>query len=115
MRIRPSFSRADEVQIQVQVDVTRNSSYPANGDELIRNEIIRYIGGEYGGAYYNGLTMGADVIYTRLISAVYSVEGVEDVQVLAGAGGNLEAANVEIARYQVAQTSEDLVEVSSHV
>lgn len=109
------FSRAAEVLISVVVNVTKNASYPADGDALIRSAIVRYIGGEYDGAYYNGLTMGADVVYTRLISAVYSVDGVEDVAVTAGTGGAQAAQNVGVARYQVAQTSEALIEVTSHV
>lgn len=109
------FSRAEQLQVSISVNVTRNSSYPADGDDQIRAALVRYVGGEYGGGYYNGLTMGADVIYTRLISAVYAIAGVEDVAIQVGPIGSLVAANVSVAPYQVAQTSEELIEVTSHV
>ncbi|QCT02733.1 baseplate protein [Paenibacillus algicola] len=109
------FSRAEEVQLQISVDVTKNESYPADGDEQIRSALVRYVGGEDGGSYYNGLNMGASVIYTRLISAVYSVPGVEDVSVLVGSGNNLQPANVQIQPFQVAQVRATDIEVISHV
>lgn len=110
------FSRAVEVPVEVQIDVTRSDSFPADGDEQIRNAVIRYIGGEdAAGSYYNGLSMGADVVFTRLISAVYSVEGVEDVRVTAGIGGSLGSNNVPIEPFQVAQTKASAVSVISHV
>ncbi|QCT03281.1 baseplate protein [Paenibacillus algicola] len=109
------FSRAEEVQLQISVDVTKNDSYPADGDEQIRSALVRYVGGEDGGSYYNGLNMGASVIYTRLISAVYSVPGVEDVSVLVGSGNNLQPANVQIQPFQVAQVRATDIEVISHV
>ncbi|WP_223068474.1 baseplate J/gp47 family protein [Paenibacillus caui] len=110
------FSRAEEVPVAVQIEVTRNESYPADGDEQIRKAIIRYIGGEDdAGSYYNGLSMGADVIYTRLISAVYSVEGVEDVMLSAGTQGVWNTGNLAVEPFQVAQTKASDIAVSSHV
>lgn len=111
------FSRAEEVPIYVRVEVNKNDRYPADGDDLIRNAIIRYIGGEdAAGSYYNGLSMGAPVVFTRLISAVYSVDGVEDVALTVGSSSqNMQSQNVEIAPYQVAQTTAGHIEVSSHV
>lgn len=109
------FSRAEEVQLQISVDVTRNDSYPLDGDAQIRSALVRYVGGEDGGSYYNGLNMGAQVVYTRLISAVYSVAGVEDVSIQVGIGGALESQNVRIEPFQVAQVRAADIEVFSHV
>nr|WP_280521524.1 baseplate J/gp47 family protein [Paenibacillus mangrovi] len=111
------FSHAEEVPIYVHVEVTKNDRYPVDGDDLIRNAIIRYIGGEdAAGSYYNGLSMGAPVVFTRLISAVYLVDGVEDVAFTVGSSAqDMQSQNVEIAPYQVAQTTADHIEVSSHV
>lgn len=105
------FSRAEEVVISVQVKVKRTVQYPADGDEQVVSEIIQYIGGEHNGKYYNGLSMGADVIYNKLISAVYKVAGVDDVELLL----NGEHKNVEIAPHQVARIKGDNIEVLSHV
>ncbi|MGN7359450.1 baseplate J/gp47 family protein [Paenibacillus sp. SAF-054] len=111
------FSHAEEVPIFANIEVIKNDRYPANGDELIRNAIIRYIGGEdAAGSYYNGLSMGGSVVYTRLISAVYSVDGVEDVALTVGSSvETMLGQNVQIAPYQVAQTTAGHIEVLSHV
>ncbi|MNT95140.1 hypothetical protein D3C72_2369680 [compost metagenome] len=75
------------------------------------------MGGEdAAGSYYNGLSMGASVVFTRLISAVYSVDGVEDVTLTVGKNsGSLNSANVQIQPFQVAQTKATDIEVTSHV
>lgn len=111
------FSHAEEVPIHVNVVVTKNDRYPTGGDDQIKNAIIRYIGGEdAAGSYYNGLSMGGAVVFTRLISAVYSVDGVEDVVVTVGkSSDNMLSQNVDIAPYQVAQTTADYIEVTNHV
>ncbi|MNC34215.1 hypothetical protein D3C75_826400 [compost metagenome] len=111
------FSRAAEVGIRIVVDVTKGDEYPADGDAQVQSALIRYVGGsDSAGAYYNGLNMGADVIYTKLISAVYSVAGVEDVVLTVGkVSGGLGTANVDIEPYEVAQAVAANVEVTSHV
>ncbi|WP_256703853.1 baseplate J/gp47 family protein [Paenibacillus sp. FSL H8-0259] len=111
------FSRAAEVAIKVSVAVYKNDRYPADGDEQVRSAIIRYIGGtDAAGSYYNGLSMGSPVVYTRLISAVYSVEGVEDVVLTVGKVAGLQgSSNVDIQPYEVAQTTAAHIEVVSDV
>ncbi|MNL54157.1 hypothetical protein D3C87_1774640 [compost metagenome] len=75
------------------------------------------MGGEdAAGSYYNGLSMGASVVFTRLISSVYSVDGVDDVTLTVGKStGSLNGANVPIQPFQVAQTKAASIEVTSHV
>lgn len=109
------FSRAEEVALKIEVEVTKNDSYPADGDDLIRSALVRYVGGEDGGSYYNGLNMGAQVVYTRLISTVYSVAGVEDVVIRVGTGGSMGTGNVHIEPFQVAQVKASDIGVTSHV
>ncbi|MFD1777003.1 baseplate J/gp47 family protein [Paenibacillus rhizophilus] len=111
------FSRATEVGIKVNVDITKGAAYPADGDAQVRSALIRYIGGaDAPGAYYNGLNMGADVVFTRLISAIYSVEGVGDVTLTVGkTSGSLGSSNVVIQPYEVAQAAAANVVVTSHV
>lgn len=111
------FSRASKVVIKASATVSKNDQYPADGDEQIRNALIRYIGGtDAAGSYYNGLSMGGAVVYTRLISAVYSVAGVEDITLTVGkATGSLGSNNVVIQPYEVAQATAADITVSSHV
>ncbi|PZM62625.1 baseplate J/gp47 family protein [Paenibacillus dendritiformis] len=105
------FSRAEEVAISVQAKIKRTVQYPADGDEKVMSEIAQYIGGEHRGKYYNGLSMGSPVVFNKLISAVYKVDGVEDVALLL----NGDTKNIEIAPHQVARIHDQNIEVASHV
>jgi uncharacterized phage protein gp47/JayE len=109
------FSYAEEVAIHINVDITRNDQYPADGDAQIRSAIIRYIGGEAAdGSLYSGLGMGNDVIYTKLISAIFKVEGVEDVSLEAATTGGYSSENIVVLSNQVAQVVHTDIEVVSH-
>ncbi len=109
------FSRAQEVILQVVVTLTTNEQYPADGDERIRSAIVRYIGGEDGGSYYNGLSMGAPAVYNKLVSAVDQIEGIEDFTLKVGKNDVLEESNVTLERYQVAQITSKGIVVNRHV
>ncbi|NHN29441.1 baseplate J/gp47 family protein [Paenibacillus agricola] len=109
------FSYAEELAIHLRVNITRNDQYPADGDEQIRTALIRYIGGEASdGSLYSGLGMGNDVIYTKLISAIFKVEGVEDVELEAATTGGYSAGNIAVLSNQVAQVVYSDIEVVSH-
>ncbi|QVQ56257.1 baseplate J protein [Paenibacillus phage Pd_22F] len=105
------FSRAEEVPISVHARIKRTVQYPADGDEKVISEIVQYIGGEHDGKYYNGLSMGAAVVYNKLISAVYKVPGVDDVELFL----NGDTKNIEIAPHQVARICDQNIEVTSRV
>ncbi|MEC0092894.1 baseplate J/gp47 family protein [Paenibacillus macquariensis] len=109
------FSRAEEVALKVSVDITKNEQYPANGDDLIRSAIVLYIGGEDGGSYYNGLSMGSPVVYKKIIGAVSKIDGIEDFTLKIGKNNILVEGNITLERYQVAQTRTVDIEVNSHV
>ncbi|ALS27203.1 baseplate J-like protein [Paenibacillus sp. 32O-W] len=107
------FSYAEEVQVHVRVTVRTNNQYPADGDVQVESAIIRYVGGEdYDGQLYVGLNMGDDVIHSRIIAAVYKVNGIEDATVeLSTDGTTWTQANVSIDQQEVAQTSHAIIEV----
>lgn len=105
------FSRAEEVFTSVQVKIKRTSQYSADGDEKVASEIMQYIGGGYEGKYFNGLSMGAPIIFNKLISSIYKVTGVDDVELLVNNG----TENIRIAPYQVARVQAADIEVNSDV
>lgn len=109
------FSRAEEVALHVSVHLIRNDQYPADGDAQIRSAIVRYIGGEDGGSYYNGLSMGAPAVYKKLVSAVNQIEGIEDFTLSIGKNNVLVEDNITLERYQVAQIRAADIEVKRHV
>lgn len=109
------FSYAQTVALALRVTITKNSSYPVDGADRIRTALVKYIGGEDAdGQIYAGLTMGAAVIYSRLLSTALAVEGVIDAHVkLSTDGGSTWRAgeNVTITQQRVAQTAANQIEV----
>ena len=70
-----SFSRPTTVDIYVEVTVTPDSEYPANGDDLIKQYIVDYANGDLISG--RGFSLGDDVIYTRLYTPINKVQGHE--------------------------------------
>jgi uncharacterized phage protein gp47/JayE len=109
------FDFADEVNIRIQLSIQTNSSFPVDGEEKIKNNLIHFIGGtDSDGINWIGLSMGQDVIYSQLFKPIYlDIDGIEDVTMSIGRdGGELSNQNVEIAPHEVAKTSMDLIEVT---
>lgn len=105
------FSYATVKDIYVHINLARNSKYPSDGEKLIKTEVIKYIGGtDSDGQLYNGTSIGDDVIFTKLVSAINKVEGVEDFDLTIGlAPESLVSVNVTIADIEVAETSSEKV------
>jgi uncharacterized phage protein gp47/JayE len=73
------FSRAVEIPIEIQCNVeTDPNLYP--GDTAVENALL---------AYVNGLSVSDEVIYTKIISAIVNVAGVQDATVQIRATGDL--------------------------
>ena len=62
-----SFSRPNPVVIYITLDITTDVNFPANGNELIRSNLIAYFQANFG--------TGDDVIYSRLYTPINSVPG----------------------------------------
>lgn len=76
-----SFSRPTTIDIYVEITLSTNAEYPADGDELIKQYIVDYANGELvAGA---GFSLGEDVIYSRLYTPINYVPGhdVTDLQI----------------------------------
>lgn len=61
-----NFSRPTPVTIYIEVDLTTNSQFPPNGEDAIKDALIKYI---------SDLKIGDDVIYSRLYTPINSVPG----------------------------------------
>lgn len=111
------FTRADEVNVFIKVNVTTNTSFTSNGVNQIKTALIRYVGGtDINNNTYSGLNMGDDVIVSRLIARTYSVDGIEDVMIEVSTDGiNYNDSNVVIGLQEVAQTHFDNIEVTVNV
>lgn len=108
------FTYATEVPIYARITITTSPTFPTNGADLIRSAIIRYVGGtEADGSLWNGLSMGDDVTYARIVAAVMGVEGVLDATVeLSTDGVAYSATNVPVGPQQVAQATPDRIGVT---
>ncbi|MEK5070697.1 baseplate J/gp47 family protein [Sporosarcina sp. FSL K6-1508] len=109
------FTYAETVQVYVKVYVDKRSDYPIDGDEQIKEQIVRFIGGTGDNVTYNGLGMSKDVVVSRLESRLFAVEGVEDVKISLSTDGFIYLEeNIEIG-LQVAETDFSKIEVSDLV
>lgn len=107
------FTRAETVNVSVRVTLTTNASFESDGRNQVIKAITQCIGGlDAEGNVYNGLNMGDDVILSKLIARIYSVNGIDDVDVqLSTDGENYVDSNIIITQQQVAETSANAIEV----
>lgn len=108
------FTYVAEVDIEVNIDPTTNAYFPADGEEQIVSAIVEYIGGlDEDGQMYSGLSMGQDVVFTRILKAALSIEGVTDVDAQIGivGGGSMAAANIPIDITEIARVSYDNIHI----
>lgn len=110
-----SFTRATEIEIEVDITLWIDFRFPGDGLAQVRTAIVRYIGGEdTDGQMYAGLGMGDDVIHTRLILAAYSVPGMLDVTITVNIVGEAPGtANIPIDIMEVAETQYGLVTIEA--
>lgn len=111
------FTRAVEKHVYLDVNVHTNAAFPIDGVARIKSALIRYIGGtNVDGAMYAGLNMGDDVILSRLIAKVFSVDGIDDVTIRLSIDGTaFDEANIPIDIHEVAQTDSESIEVTLNV
>ena len=101
------FSRPTVIPIYVNVTLTKDMAvFPLNGATTIETAIIKYIGGLAADSVeYNGLGVGDDVIYTKIIGLCHSVSGVTDVDVAISTNNvTFITDNIAITSKQVALT-----------
>lgn len=109
------FTYATEKTIYINVSISKNDKYPANGDDLVRSELIKYIGGEDSdGNLYTGLGMGQSVIYNKLIGRVNNIPGIDDFTLEVSSDGlTYTQSNIDVVQAEVAETDYSKVVVTS--
>lgn len=85
-----NFSRADEIQIKVNITLTKvGNTFPEDGIQQIRDAVRNYISGS--------ASFGESIIYTRLFTPINSVPGHQvDVLEIARNGGLFGTTNIPI-------------------
>jgi len=98
------FSRPTVVSIYVDMDLSTTDEY--DGDGEVRDAIVRYLGGTLtsGGVEDGELRVSDDVIYTKILSAIMSVDGIADVPSLTigKTSSPTGTSNISIASSEVA-------------
>lgn len=106
------FSYAVATQLYVKARIKKGANYPSNGDEQVKEQIIKYIGGVNNGVLYSGLGMGEDVIKARTEAILFNVEGVEDAKISFSLDGiTYYDINAPISTTEVAETDSSKIEV----
>lgn len=107
------FTRAQTVNIYAKVTLTTNSEFQGDGNNQVIKAIVQYIGGlDADNNVYNGLNMGENVILSKLIAKIYSVPGIDDVDVQLSKNGTTYAdSNIVITQQQVAEITANAIEV----
>lgn len=110
------FSRANEVEIYFDIKLDTNNKFPRNGVRRIKTLIIEHIGGlDFDGNEYTGLQTGDDVYFTKIISLIHSLPGVEyvkDLQIGTDENNLGSFKNVSIERTKVAMTDYEKIDVT---
>lgn len=107
------FSWVTEVPIAIQLTIKKNDSFPADGIQQIKTQIIKYIGGaDADGTFYIGLNAGETVTVFKIIKQLDKIDGIDDAELLVGIKGEtLGTENIPMGMTQVAQISHEDIEV----
>lgn len=107
------FDYSTEKVIFVKMTVTKTNAFASDGTVQLQDAVINFIGGINSvGDENRGLSMGANVIISKLYSAAYKVEGIDDIAIEIGlSASNLSTSNIAIEQKEVAITSLQNIEV----
>lgn len=99
------FTLAVSVSIYTTITLTTDNTFESDGVTQVKNAIVKLIGGTAtDGTVYAGLSMGDDVIYSRILSTVINIPGVVDATIKLGkAASPTGTANIAINVNEVAQ------------
>lgn len=109
-----AYTPATPTPIYVNVVITTDVTFQSNGVNQVKDTIVRLIGGTATDlSTYTGLNMGDDVITSKIIAAVMSIQGVTDATVTLGTTPDpTGAANIPIGPAEVAQIAHSDIAVT---
>ncbi|KRN13475.1 hypothetical protein IV37_GL000197 [Fructilactobacillus fructivorans] len=101
------FDRAKAVNIHVEIDleVDETQFNPNNSLDTIKSNIL---------AYFNGLTMGSEVLYSRLFAPAWSVPGINNVSVgISLTDSNYQQKDISVDEFELPVCSRDLITINT--
>jgi hypothetical protein len=101
------FDRASGVDVEIEIGLTTDSSFPSDGQTQIEDRLVRYIGGQDNdGNLFPGLGIGEDVIYDQVFRRIINQDGVVELTLeIAKTGGTLDKDNINVQAQEAAETS----------
>ena len=99
------FSRPEELDIYMVVNLTVDGTYPSNGDTVVKEALVNYI---------NALGIGVSVVVIpKLISSIALIAGIDDAVILIGTSpGPTLSDNIVVAANQIASADTGRVTVN---
>lgn len=98
-----NFDRATVTPIYMSIKLVTNDKFADNGSDLIKSAIVQGTG---------DLNMGSTLIYTKLYSYIYSIDGVADVQLSIGKSAEeLGQVDIQAEESEVLKVSVENIEV----
>ncbi|KRK67935.1 phage protein [Lentilactobacillus buchneri DSM 20057] len=98
------FDYATPIPIHVNVKLKTNSNWDADSGIGEVKELIA--------DYINSLSMGANVVLTKMYPDIYSMDGVDEATILIGRDpSNLSSQDIQVDKYEVPQGSTDWINV----
>ncbi|WP_282804014.1 baseplate J/gp47 family protein [Secundilactobacillus kimchicus] len=101
-----NFDRAKTIPVYVDIEATidNNTFDLDNGANTIKQNVL---------AYFDTLTMGSPVLYSKLFGPVYGVQGIQNVSITLGIDkSKLVAADTTVNNFELAVTSKDYITVN---
>lgn len=88
------YTPATLVNIYSSITLTTDSTFESDGVSKVKDAVVKLIGGTAtDGTVYSGLSMGDDVVYSRVLSAIVNVQGVVDATITIGKSANPDKTN----------------------
>lgn len=108
------YTPATAVNIYTDITVTTDNTFENSGINQIKDAVVKAIGGTAAdGTIYAGLSMGDDVIYSRILSKIMGITGVIDATVNIGRSSvEKGTSNITISPSEVAQVSASIIAVT---
>lgn len=91
------FSHTEEIDVYINIKYKKNTGFETDGESQIERILIEHI---------NGLGVGEPVVFSSLYGKIHSIAGVTEVTelTLSTDGSTYTATNIQINKWQVAQT-----------
>lgn len=113
------FTVVDNAEIHIEAELTVTRSFSSEDTDQIEENLIERIGGTLNGDYQDGLGIGEDVYYSRVLGDILDDDIADWIDFdrieIGRSSSSLQESNVAIARDEIAVTDTDLIDIETTV